>query len=296
MPRSRKGNTTNESHTKLFVGNLPCNASEQELFYLFSPFGAITEIHCLGASGSQSGQACAFVRYASEQSGKSAVQQLNGKVALRPYENAALLLLVRPAKSHGNNENSYTSYYGNSNNSNTIHPVFEIPKLVVKALPQDATANEVNIYFSSAGIRLLESETVILKDDMNPVNMASAYVAPRYMEDATRAILLLNGRRPLRTNGTFLRIGVAPEKQVKPGYNTERARMSPYNLGSYLLPAPSSGLWSNDISFEAYHQYMMVPPPGRYGSFVMPSSIEPWRSSGIYSLPSPSFTKPNTTD
>jgi RNA recognition motif-containing protein len=300
MTRARKQSRTNESHSKLFVGNLPCNASDQELYQLFAQFGEILEIHCLGASGSRSGQACAFVKFLNDESGIAAIHQLHGKVALRSHDIPELLLQVRPARSHGSNENSYTSHYGES----PRHGFLSDPstKLFIGNLPRDATLEELNTFLTSIGVQIFETDSIILSGKVNANNAVSAFIFTKSHDDTTRAIHLIDGRLALRPNGQLLRARVAHDKINGQGCGFElppRPRTfsdstilhpSAYGPGNFFFPGQYPMSWSADASFKTYHHYMLMPQSPNYGPLSITPNMDPWRGSGIYSLPRPSFT------
>lgn len=63
---------------KLFVGQLPPDATEQDLWSLFAPLGEILELYILrGPNGLSRG--CGFVTYANKYLAEQAIQQLNGR-------------------------------------------------------------------------------------------------------------------------------------------------------------------------------------------------------------------------
>lgn len=62
---------------KLFVGQIPFEATEQDLWPMFSPLGEILELAVLRSQGRSKG--CAFLTYASPEQAASAVHNLNGR-------------------------------------------------------------------------------------------------------------------------------------------------------------------------------------------------------------------------
>ena len=61
---------------KLFVGQVPFEATEQDLWMIFSPFGDILELAVLRSGGMSKG--CAFLTYASKQQALNAMTALHG--------------------------------------------------------------------------------------------------------------------------------------------------------------------------------------------------------------------------
>ncbi|CAK0784107.1 hypothetical protein CVIRNUC_007310 [Coccomyxa viridis] len=74
----RIGSNDKHNEWKLFIGQVPLEASEEELFSLFSPIGEILELYILRNSNGKS-RGCAFVTYANKYLAQQAITQLNGK-------------------------------------------------------------------------------------------------------------------------------------------------------------------------------------------------------------------------
>mmetsp|Transcript_16571 Transcript_16571/g.49593 ORF Transcript_16571/g.49593 Transcript_16571/m.49593 type:complete len:713 (+) Transcript_16571:175-2313(+) len=64
---------------KLFVGQVPMEATEQDLWALFSPIGDVLELYVLRNNQTGRSRGCAFVTYASRQLAEQAITQLNGR-------------------------------------------------------------------------------------------------------------------------------------------------------------------------------------------------------------------------
>jgi len=65
--------------TKLYVGNLPFNTTENELQELFSQAGAVQEVMLMQDKFTGKSRGFAFVTMSSEQEAQNAITQLNGK-------------------------------------------------------------------------------------------------------------------------------------------------------------------------------------------------------------------------
>src|ERR1700747_1123231 len=65
--------------TKLYVGNLPFNTTENELQELFSKAGAVQEVMLMQDKFTGKSRGFAFVTMGSEQDAQNAISQLNGK-------------------------------------------------------------------------------------------------------------------------------------------------------------------------------------------------------------------------
>jgi len=71
--------------TKLFVGNLPPDIQQEAIRMVFEHYGKVTNVHIMQGR-SNSGQACAFVEYASPGEAETAIITLNDKYEIRPGE------------------------------------------------------------------------------------------------------------------------------------------------------------------------------------------------------------------
>lgn len=86
-----------KTKTKLFVGNLPADITQEAINTVFSHYGTVTNIHVM-IGKSRSGQACAFVEYSSAIEAETAVLTLHEKYEIRPGDGA---ILVKYANSGG---------------------------------------------------------------------------------------------------------------------------------------------------------------------------------------------------
>ena len=73
----KKPNVFSDEKFELFVGNLPENYKEVDLYKLFSPFGKITRCVVLMANHSTS-KHCGFVNFTTKEAAMSALKILNG--------------------------------------------------------------------------------------------------------------------------------------------------------------------------------------------------------------------------
>jgi len=83
----------NDQLHKLFVGSLPADISKEELEYVFKTYGQVTNIHVMDASKSKTGDACAFISYATRQAGQDAITVLNGVYKIRAGDDAKALIV-----------------------------------------------------------------------------------------------------------------------------------------------------------------------------------------------------------
>jgi RNA recognition motif-containing protein len=84
------------SDFKLFVGNMPCDVTSEEIEELFSNFGELVEVHIMSGARSRSGQSSAFVKYSNMESCNAAIGYLNMKGKIRVTDKD--LLSVKFAK------------------------------------------------------------------------------------------------------------------------------------------------------------------------------------------------------
>lgn len=66
-------------NTKLYVGNLPVEASENELRDLFTQHGTVTECHLILDLVTRTSRGFAFVTMETKQAADTAIEALNGK-------------------------------------------------------------------------------------------------------------------------------------------------------------------------------------------------------------------------
>jgi len=64
---------------KVYVGNLPFNFGEKELRDAFSSYGEITEAVVISDKYSGRSKGFGFVTFASDDAGKKAIEEMNGK-------------------------------------------------------------------------------------------------------------------------------------------------------------------------------------------------------------------------
>lgn len=72
-----------EADTKLFVGNLPEDVTEEALNYVFGTYGKVVHVHIMTGK-SKTGQACAFVELSNVIEADTAIATLNDKYEIRP--------------------------------------------------------------------------------------------------------------------------------------------------------------------------------------------------------------------
>lgn len=81
------------SETKLFVGNLPEDITDETLKYVFSTYGAVNNVYVM-TGRSKTGNACAFVEMGNGTEAETAILTLNDKYEIKP---GAGTILVKKA-------------------------------------------------------------------------------------------------------------------------------------------------------------------------------------------------------
>merc|ERR1719210_259345 len=76
--------------TKLFVGNLPSDISQEAIHLVFSYYGTVTNIHIM-AGKAKSGQSCAFVEYSAPIEAETAVLTLHEKYEICPGDGCIMV-------------------------------------------------------------------------------------------------------------------------------------------------------------------------------------------------------------
>ena len=260
---------------KVFVGNLPFDATETELWSLFGSFGNVTEVVLLGSGRSKSGQGCAFVRFGDLSSGIRAIEKLNGTVSLRDGDPIAPKLEVRIAKATKSVMSSQAPG----------EPKLECGhvRLFVGNLPLDVTVYELETAFRLQGVQLVQNQTFVMSGKVHTNLSVCAFVVVSSMQQAEEAIKLIDSRvrvRPTNEQGLCMRVRVAHDKSRQ-----NNTTPQPYYGTSIIQHVwdPPYG-YSSEPSFLTYHPYMMMPQSSRYGPSNIVPGDEPWRNDGIYSL------------
>jgi len=83
---------------KLYVGNIPFGASEEDLKKLFSEAGAVQSVKLVTNAYSGRPRGFGFVEMASEEDAKKAISMLNGKTLM---DRALVVNEARPQKKRG---------------------------------------------------------------------------------------------------------------------------------------------------------------------------------------------------
>ena len=85
---------------KIFVGGAPPNIDEQTLYRIFSSFGEIEDVYIM-KGGARSGQACAMIRYRTEQDALMAIKNSHGRIMLpRCHDPLVVRFANSPSTTH----------------------------------------------------------------------------------------------------------------------------------------------------------------------------------------------------
>merc|ERR1711897_96597 len=95
--KGSKGGGKDASDTKLFVGNLPDDVTEDALSYVFGTYGKVQNVHVMRGK-SRTGAACAFVELSSPGEAETAIVTLNDKYEIKPGYGP---IMVKKANSGG---------------------------------------------------------------------------------------------------------------------------------------------------------------------------------------------------
>eukprot|EP00933_Yihiella_yeosuensis_P085057 TRINITY_DN9983_c0_g1_i2.p1 TRINITY_DN9983_c0_g1~~TRINITY_DN9983_c0_g1_i2.p1 ORF type:complete len:121 (+),score=44.37 TRINITY_DN9983_c0_g1_i2:168-530(+) len=79
--------------TKLYVGNLPGDIQREAIEMVFNTYGPVVDVHIMTGK-SQSGQACAFLRYGQAEDAKNAIAAMAGGYEIRPGEGHIIVKLA----------------------------------------------------------------------------------------------------------------------------------------------------------------------------------------------------------
>jgi len=102
-----------ENKKKLFVGNLPFSATQEELQEVFSKFGEITNVNLITDRMSGRPKGFAFVEYSSEEEAQAAI---DGMASQKIGDREVIVNLARPRQPRTNNRGGFggqRNYGGN---------------------------------------------------------------------------------------------------------------------------------------------------------------------------------------
>lgn len=89
--------------TKIFIGNLPHDISNEAMTVVFNTYGVVKNCHIMTGKA-KSGQACAFIEYSTPVEAETAILTLHEKYEIRPGEGP---IIVKYANSQGGRPGPY---------------------------------------------------------------------------------------------------------------------------------------------------------------------------------------------
>jgi RNA recognition motif-containing protein len=172
---------------KLFIGQVPFDATEQDLWPFFSHIGPILELVILRNSQGQS-KGCAFVTYENRQLAEQCIRQLDGQISL-PKDTRGRKLNIK--WSGGDNMQGVQQAPKMSGNSNAMDvEASKAWKLFVGQVPFNVNESDLWPYFSAIGNIL---ELVILRAPTGE-SKGCAFLTYSDKQSADACISQLDGR------------------------------------------------------------------------------------------------------
>eukprot|EP00986_Skeletonema_menzelii_P001015 scaffold274_cov144-Skeletonema_menzelii.AAC.38 len=245
-----------ERPMKLFVGQVPKDMAEEDLAFLFEPYGRILDLTIIRDRRSGSHRGCAFVTYESGEDAMKVVDEMHGKYT---FEGASWPAQVRPAQ--GEIDDDLRSD--------------DVSKLFVGQLPRDVDEQFIRELFAPYGE--ISSIFVIKKKSETKNGCAFVKFAERDMAQA--AIDSLDGEIRMEGVDKPLKVKFAdPNKQqqwqqrgggtptrapVHPNHNDMYMNQRGMMGGGYYMthpPGSMSPVYPQAVSPEEYSQTDGTPP------------------------------------
>jgi CUG-BP- and ETR3-like factor len=202
---------------KLFVGNMPCDVTQDEIFGVFSTFGQLVEVHMMSGTRSRSGQSSAFVKYTNYEDCKEAISHLNLKGKIRASDIDFLSVrfaktspsptrisspepqiigaIFDPCPSFGTNE-ICTTASSTPMNSPMPSPVYgyrsrNATKVFVGGLPHFIDRDDILAIFSPYGS---VQSVHLMSNNRSKSGQSCAFIYFGIVDEASRAIDNLNNK------------------------------------------------------------------------------------------------------
>mmetsp|Transcript_1567 Transcript_1567/g.3561 ORF Transcript_1567/g.3561 Transcript_1567/m.3561 type:complete len:649 (-) Transcript_1567:232-2178(-) len=237
---------------KLFVGQVPKNLTEEDLSFIFEPYGRIIELTVIRDRRTGSHRGCAFVTYEVGEDAMKVVAEMHGKYK---FDGASWPAQVRPAA--GEIDES-----GNDSKGDT-----DIAKLFVGQLPKDVDESSVRELFAPYG-EIASIHIIRKKHDASKNGCAFVKFIDR--DQAQEAIDGLDGSVQLEGMEKPIRVKFADQTKQQKGhhYSGISNRM---NVGGIH---PSHDVYVNHRGHVIGGGYYMNGPPGSM-SPVYPQAVTP---------------------
>jgi len=229
---------------KLFVGQVPKNLVEEDLAYVFEPYGPIADLTVIRDRRSGNHRGCAFVTYESGGDAMRVVSEMHGRYK---FDGAPWPAQVRPAA--GEVDDSYGRGGGSDSQGDN-----DGSKLFVGQLPKESDEDSVRDLFAPYGD--IASVYIIRKKQHDASRNGCAFVKYREREMAERAIEALDGQLQLEGVDRPLRVKFANV------HRNPRAGPAGGRTESPFLPAPAHDLYGQIMNPRGHlgGVYPMYPP------------------------------------
>ena len=275
-----------ERPMKLFVGQVPKDMAEEDLAFLFEPYGRILDLTIIRDRRSGNHRGCAFVTYESGEDAMKVVDEMHGKYT---FEGASWPAQVRPAQGEIDDDlrsdgkffwcHRWCRFAFSLHQSHSLlfrFPFFkDVSKLFVGQLPRDVDEQFIRELFAPYGE--ISSIFVIKKKSETKNGCAFVKFAERDMAQA--AIDSLDGEIRMEGVDKPLKVKFAdPNKQqqwqqrgggtptrapVHPNHNDMYMNQRGMMGGGYYMthpPGSMSPVYPQAVSPEEYSQTDGTPP------------------------------------
>lgn len=234
---------------KLFVGQVPKNMTEEDLAFIFEPYGRILDLTVIRDRRSGNHRGCSFVTYENGEDAMKVVAEMHGKYK---FEGAPWPAQVRPAAG----EIDEGSGRGDDDTS----------KLFVGQLPRDADEHFVRDIFAPYGD--IANIYVIKKKHHESAKNGCAFVKFREREMAQRAIDGLDGELHLEGVDKPMRVKFANQNKQQQWHQRGGGRMDHGGMH------PTHDMYMGHRHVVGGGYYMTPHPPGSM-SPVYPQAVSP---------------------
>mmetsp|Transcript_40988 Transcript_40988/g.87315 ORF Transcript_40988/g.87315 Transcript_40988/m.87315 type:complete len:652 (+) Transcript_40988:363-2318(+) len=241
---------------KLFVGQVPKNMTEEDLAFIFEPYGRILDLTVIRDRRSGNHRGCSFVTYENGEDAMKVVAEMHGKYK---FEGAPWPAQVRPAAGEidegSNRELDDTS------------------KLFVGQLPRDADENFVREIFAPYGD--IANIYVIKKKHHESTKNGCAFVKFREREMAQRAIDSLDGELHLEGVDKPMRVKFANQNKQQQWQHRGGGRMDHGGMH------PTHDMYMGHRHVVGGGYYMGHPPGSMSPVYPQAVSPEEYSQTGV---------------
>eukprot|EP01062_Namystynia_karyoxenos_P007322 TRINITY_DN1257_c2_g1_i1.p1 TRINITY_DN1257_c2_g1~~TRINITY_DN1257_c2_g1_i1.p1 ORF type:complete len:568 (+),score=243.82 TRINITY_DN1257_c2_g1_i1:243-1946(+) len=172
---------------KLFVGQIPRGAKQEELQAVMGRYGTVEEVCILKDKATGQGKGCAFVVYSCREEAVHAIAELHGRFTMEPMQNPMQV-------SHAEGELEQQE-----------------PKLFVGMVPYKSTEQEIQAVFEHYG----EIVEVALLRGQNGASRGCAFVKYKDMGAAQQAVQNLHGNFKMEGGTSALTVKFADSEKEK---------------------------------------------------------------------------------